>query len=241
MANDNTFEIIDLPAGPQPLPRWVKGLHVNWMDGWSNAPHLIVKAAESPFDWPNKRFEFFAPNLYFARHTDGRGEAHYHGGAISEIEIEHRVRVSRDEWRTEKRKVLATTQQEGYAGRHFPIVLGGKHPLRGKTVLLRGPWHSSPPAGYQGVSVWSPPDGRWPAERRPWHQQTCCFGLILRDDLLIRIFARFQPHLRLACVGKTLQPLKPEWDAPKRWMLDRERDRFIAVRDSMMPPKAWAA
>ena len=31
--NLGSYEWIDLPVGPQPLPDWCNGLHINWMEG----------------------------------------------------------------------------------------------------------------------------------------------------------------------------------------------------------------
>ena len=44
-------------------------------------------------------------------------------------------------------------------------------------------------------------------------------GLLIRDDVFIAIMSKFLPHLELARVKEhgftDIQPLKPEWDAPK--------------------------
>ena len=35
-----TFEWIDLPVGPHPLPEWLLGAAVRWLDGYANSPDL---------------------------------------------------------------------------------------------------------------------------------------------------------------------------------------------------------
>jgi hypothetical protein len=119
---------------------------------------------------------------------------------------------------------LVTTQQQGYAGRGFRILRDD-----GQYVMLRGPWHIGAPAGYVGVITvdCSEPDA-WIARRRlKWWNRTGCFGLFLRQDALINIISRYQAHIRLAFVthsygGPYLEPLKPEWNAPKGFKQELE-------------------
>lgn len=240
-----TWEFVELPTGPQQLPPWALGLHVEWADGYGNAPSFILKTDHRFYEWPDKRWTR-KNGAYTARHPDGRGEVHYHSGRISEVELTRRVRTSRTEWVDEKYTALATTVQEGYGGRAFPVTIGGKDEFRGKTVILRGPWYGGSPPGYVTTSVveidskhaLQQRGTRW---QRPWFKQTACFGSGIREDVFVRIFAKFQPHLRLARVTEhfserptvSLQPLKPEWDVPKRWIQQGERDAWQARQDAI--------
>ncbi len=226
----------ELPVGPHPIPRWAKGLHVEWMDGYGNWPNLILKASENVGSWPDMRFVQDG-HRYMATHADGRASTHYHSGRISITTMKRRVRTGRMEWRDEEYEAYATTQQEGYAGRHYPIVLGGVHPLRGKEVVLRGPWHGSPPPGYSPVSFVDMSSShvrrdlqhaaKHPRASKPWFKHMAYFGLEIRHDVLAAIAARYLPHLQFALTQyethEQLEPMKPEWDCPKIWWLDRQR------------------
>ena len=232
------FEFVDLPAGPQRIPRWALDLHVCWYWGYGNWPTFLLKATAEYGDWPEQRWEKHGER-YIAKHSDGRVSMHVHSGRITEQTFTRRKRTGRGigEWTDIEYRMLATTQQDGYAGRHFDIVMGGKdRELRGKTVRLRGPWHTGVPAGYTPLTFVEWPQTRWRQvhgrtkkvpyagiKGRPWYRQGGCFGIGVRDDVFIRIFARFQPHLRLARChyswgGDVLEPVHGTWPCPKRLM-----------------------
>lgn len=117
---------------------------------------------------------------------------------------------------------LVTTQQQGYAGRGIRILRDD-----GQYVMLRGPWHIGAPSGYHSVTATdcSKPDPWLQRMGRKWWQRTGCFGLSLKTETLINIVSRYQAHIRLASVtrhygGPYLEPLKPEWSAPKGFTVD---------------------
>lgn len=225
------WEWVTMPEGPQPIPGWAKGLHVDWMDGFMNSPSITLKTNTDLRDWGAKRFEK-AGSRFMARHSDGRAEVYYHAGAIRMEELQrwnHHAKVM------EKYQAFATTQQSGFGGHHYPLEIGpvtDRSELRGQTVVLRGPWHGGCPAGYAEAAyrdVSRPPSRARPGSQfwRPWHQQVAIGGLYLTNDLFLRLLARFQPHLRVAAVTRggifdRLEPVRGDWDAPKAWIYERE-------------------
>lgn len=265
-AGVHEWEEIILPEGQQPLPAWIRGLHVNWMDGCRNSPHILILTKGNAHRWRDQRWRRESKDVWVTRHCDGRAKVHYHGGAVSLTPfIERRGWINRkyDQalqstldgepyfdrtgcWPDqagrpvmgggiyETIRKLATIQQQGYAGRGFSIIMSAAEKdraLRGKEVVLRGPWHGGPLPGYVEVSTVETEDvakSRSAPRRfwRHWTRLTACFGLILRDDTFIRIFAHYQPHLRLARVryshGWRIEPMKPDWFAPKTVMQETE-------------------
>ena len=140
---------------------------------------------------------------------------------------------------------LCTPQQDGFGGSHIDLTMED-----GTEVTLRGPWHGPCPAGFVEVSYvdvtapWRsrPRRGR---KAQPRELQGGTGGLLIRYEAFLPLFARFLPHLRLARVnltrGDRLQPLKLEWDAPKAWILARERyarmkAEFDAMPEAERPP-----
>lgn len=79
---DNWWHFIDMPVGPQPIPTWCKGLHVDWMMGYGNPPELRAKAGENPWNWPGMRWRREG-DLYITQHPDGRAQFHQHDGRLS--------------------------------------------------------------------------------------------------------------------------------------------------------------
>lgn len=128
-----TYEWVDLPVGPQPIPSWIKGARVSWMDGYGNSPSLELLTTPRPDLWEGKRWRRHPGDLYAAVSEDGRG-------AFLSASGEPRL-----EWLPEKlplalpitnpvnpymgstfwglKRVWATPQSEGFAGRHFDIVI----------------------------------------------------------------------------------------------------------------------
>jgi hypothetical protein len=220
----NSWEPVTLPEGLQPVPAWAKDMAVNWMDGYGNAPTLAIKVPTyDVHSWDGQVWYRTERGLYYTQHEDGRACFHTHAG-----------RVSRND-----DGVLQTTQQEGYAGRHFTIQMADDSDLPGEKLILRGPWHAGGLPGYMGVTTVEQKlatDRFWLRHKRPWHQRGGCFGLTLNEDAILRIFARYQPHLRMARVsyswwphGSFLEPLKPEWNAPKDWMWERNTVKVVAA------------
>lgn len=249
------WEWVDMPVGPQPLPPWARGLKVNWMIGYCNSPHAVLKTNTDLRSWPDKRFEVEG-SRYMARHTDGRAEVYYHSGPLGYITLKRprgaagrfsgdgKKYVMRQIQNWEEYEAIATSPQEGFGGMHVPVIIGGRCrklvapvgeiELRGREVVLRGPWHGGPPPGYQEISYINVADrdtrrymensARSPRWRHlaGWEQQTARAGLYLRDDVFVRIVARFLPWCRLASVtyaGYTsLDLVHPEWPSPKQWL-----------------------
>lgn len=127
----------------------------------------------------------------------------------------------------ETRQILATTQQEGYAGRHIDITLKS-----GELFRLRGPWHGGAPEGFIEVYYYidrleDQRRGRW---WRPWYNRGGFFGLYVRTELLLDIFATFQPHIAWCTVTEVnrfgeshrLEPMRPETALPKGWHVSPE-------------------
>lgn len=244
LPSQNAWEWVDLPVGPQSLPKWAKGLHVDWMLGYANSPRLHLKTNADLRCWPDKRFENEG-SRYMARTADGRAEVYYHSGPVSMVTM-RRPKRRLGRWSKDKKRftmepcewedyqALATTPQEGFGGAHVTCQMGGKGPLRGKTVTLRGPWHGGAPPGYVEIAYINTHDPsernymRWNARRGwGWERLTGRGGLFLREDVFIRIFARFLPHCRLArCTwGRitTLDAVHPAWPAPKQFLTVEQR------------------
>lgn len=129
----------------------------------------------------------------------------------------------------ETRHMLATTQQEGYAGRHIDITL-----KNGDNVRLRGPWHGGAPEGYSEVYYYIDRDEDAKQSRRwwkPWYKRGGYFGLHVRTELLLDIFATYQPHVPWGTVttpiiggeSTRLEPLRPETGLPKGFYLDPDQ------------------
>lgn len=125
---------------------------------------------------------------------------------------------------------LATTRQEGYGGTIWWVTMED-----GREIALRGPWHVGSPDGYQEFAYVDVAPGsmfhdhRKHGDKRPWYNSTGRAGLYLRGDVAIAIYATFLPHIELARVQYRwsgskayLEPLKPEWNAPKAIILERQ-------------------
>lgn len=242
---DELWIEIARPVGPMPIPAWCKDVHINWMDGYGNSPEIRLKTDGTDGDWPGKCFTYHKgvytakhEDGRLEQHGhDGRvtmGKVKMFRRADGELAQTRRVG---HQWgHIDKRPGviwtdaqgrdlgyepgdwvdvdhLVTTQQQGYAGRGFRILRDD-----GQYVMLRGPWHIGAPKGYEGVIT---VDCSEPAFReQKWWRRLGCFGLSLRNDTLINIMSRYQAHIRLASVtryygGPYIEPLKPEWDAPK--------------------------
>lgn len=237
MRKPDSFEWIDLPVGPQPIPAWCADLAVDWHEGYGNPPDFDLKAraGHDPFIWPDQVWIVEDKDRYRTYSADGRLKQHAHGGRLT--------------W-SDERNAWLSTLDEGYGGHPFTITMkyGLEVNLEGmsrsnmfdpwtswadtirftadrRTVVLRGPWSVPGPAGYHGVGVYPAEDPyREPGSRywRPWHQRTGRSGLFITTDLLLRLIARYQPTLRVAAVtrngyGPCLEPVREDWDAPKNW------------------------
>lgn len=243
-----TWELVALPEGPQPLPPWALDLGIRWYDTFGNVPTFGIRAREELREWPDKRF-VKTGSRYMATHPDGRAEIYYHDGAVRPDKVRRfqmadgtlrqyppqgpgGVGLAPGEWVDVEK--LCTTQQGGFGGSHIELVMED-----GSEVVLRGPWHGGSPPGYLDTSYVDtsgsynrPPVTKGQTRRyRGWMGQGGRAGLYIAEDLLIRLFARFQPHLRLARItngrGTHLEPLKPDWDEPKAWIAARARRAMV--------------
>lgn len=216
MGREPTFEWVDLPVGPQPLPAWARGLHVDFMIGYGNAPHYTVKTAGRVMDWAGKVFTKEG-SRYMATTDDGRAAIFYHNGPVSMQPVRRFMAADGilkqyartvGDWDSENHgrepgewvdvQKLCTTQQQGFGGSHVECQMDD-----GTEVVLRGPWHGQSPPGWMDVG-------------------TTHGGLYISEDLFKRLLARFHPEMRCARVtdniGSHLEAVDGMWDVPKAWL-----------------------
>ncbi len=231
LGREPTYEWVEAPVGPQPIPAWAKGLTIHWMDGYANEPHFTVKTVDSIRDWPGKVFHRDG-DRYLAESGDGRADCYYHRGepALAELtQWTFCVPVSPPDasglsdysktgrWYGQTGKGWrstyvgwATPQDRGFGGSDFPIKLDD-----GRWLILRGPWCGASPPGYT-------------------HVGTSSGAAYVSDDVLLLLIARHYAHCRVARVtqyGRTsIQPVREDWDEPKRWMQERASRARRAAR-----------
>lgn len=180
--NQISWAEIARPVGPHPVPTWCKGVHVDWMDGYSNSPHVTLKVIGDVREWEGKRFRREDGKFYRARHGDGRLEQYAHSGTVSPTEVQRwrssdgslrLFRRSGPEWAETGDKALGRLLtgsgewvEYGYEpGEWVKITLpattaqagfgGANIPIQmedGSELVLRGPWHVGAPEGYAEVA-----------------------------------------------------------------------------------------
>lgn len=238
------YEWVDLPVGPQPLPKWCTGLVVGWSEGYGNIPGVCLKTNTDARDWTDKRFVVEDGHYYRARSGDGRLEQHFHSGQLH--------------WQDD-RQAWVSTPDEGYGGAHWEIMMrqylkvereGKKRwnrfdpwsewkdtyyfqPGRDKVILI-GPWHVGAPKGYIEVSYVDTSQHDLYGYRR-WHDRTARAGLYITEDLWLRLIARFQPTVRVArcfygwsAPEGILEPVRETWTEPKAWTMAANRRAMSA-------------
>lgn len=243
---------LDRPCGPQELPSWVRDVHVDWVERYSNSPRITLKVTENVRDWPNKRFSR-SGDRYIAKHADGRLEQYAHAGRISLAPVSMFKRddgllspfrrqapgtdifgdmIYEDgEW--VQIQMPCTTTQDGFGGSRIFITMDDESPL-----CLVGPWHVSSPEGYAEVAYVDASRVRpsWEHPKDPWWKTTAIGGLYLQEQVFIAIMSRFAAHLPLARVTyggcTTIEPYKAEWGKPKRLVYEDELNARRAIRKS---------
>jgi len=206
------------PVGLTRLPEWVKDIHVDWHDGFSNGPSYWLRVTHDIGDWPGKVWRKEG-DYYRAYNPDGYIEQHCHNGRVTPTLVKAwrnpdgtLCQYRGDEGGAWVEEMFnATTQQEGYAKRHFWLKMED-----GSDLVLRGPWSTGCPEGYSPASIVIPKY----IHGAPWFKRcTPLFGLAFKHELLAAIFARFQAHLPLALVTQhkwtSLEPYREEWGMPK--------------------------
>ncbi len=200
------------------IPDWMHSISVDWSDGYSNEPEFkcLYNSGMDPHrfaDEPIWRLSKTEIGYWRAYAADGRATQHKHSGTLT--------------W-NETLQQWETTQQDGYAKRHFPILMdptsdprfaAGPNGEPRNKVVLKGPWHTGMPNGYQPMST---------KEYKADDAYGCyCFGLEVSLHLIANCFHALMPGYQLAVVRGynkriSLQALKPTWDAPKTVWLRRQ-------------------
>lgn len=226
-----TFEWVDLPIGPQPLPDWLIGARARWNNGFANAPDVTIVSRIDIRHWEGQSFVREGRALV-ARHPDGRAHQWGFQGEFEEIEWS-------PGWSKElggpapKILIPATPPSEGCGGAVVECLMA-EGPYAGRTVLIRGPWGICPPAGYVDVAYLI----REPAmvAGAMSHRESGLLGGIdIVEDLFLRAVARFLPHCRVARISRPGWPDQLEladgaWDVPKTIRLERQARPFTGVR-----------
>ena len=218
---------ISIPTGPQELPAWAKGAHVDFRDGWGNFPEIQLRLGYDPLEvngaWASKPEDIKPvwhrpkPGVYVAV-CEGLASVHYHNGQVG-----HHIRQQGYERRGDgsvdfnrpimaPSKVLCTTKQEGYAGRSFFIRMAEDEVFwPGQLIELRGPWHGEAPAGFIEVycHVNSDKDEHEREYRKQhlkhlgpdrckWWKLQMSFGWYVEQETFFKILAHYQPQIRWA-------------------------------------------
>ena len=221
------FEPIDQGEGPRSIPPWAKAAHINWMEGYGNAPAVALLFAYDPIKDIEKTAVWYKRGSMYIGEIEGVASVHYHGGPVAWRDKKlfrlwtpskgKGIRYRPDQRHEVTVKALQTTMQEGYGGRTFIVRMAPDsdfHP--GCEIELRGPWHGGAPDGYVEVSglVYDAEhrkrhlaDLKWKRrlvhlgpDRFRWYRQTLCFGYYIREDIFLDVMAVLLPHIRWARV-----------------------------------------
>lgn len=225
---------------------WMEGFG-NAPELWVRCRRDPLKASNTA-----KLYRFTPPDAYIAE-QDGVASVHYHSGRVTIQKFTRFLRWTSGAWNNdlpslldgehdferdfygnlstpkmggaehEIYTMLATTQQQGYAGRGFNVMMHPDDPhFGGQEIMLRGPWHGGAPDGFVEVNYFIPDPARdafWTKRGNPWWKRGGYFGLYVRAELLLDIMATFVPHVgwcwEEASVGRRLRPLRPETGLPK--------------------------
>lgn len=225
LVHGEQWEEIPMPVGRQNLPKWMSGLHIDWMMQYANSPHIVFRAKYEPMP-EDVLWEQGPKGRYFREH-EGIVEQLWHQGPLTCME--------NGEWQTPK--------ENGFGGRTFTVNLKD-----GRIVHLRGPWFGGCPEGYselvvvntstkyyemdqrQGKVKWEimPGSGRFIhriLKPKAWFKQGGTFGLYISNELLIKAIATYQPHVRIAKWKRSYHVITPfldEWNMPKEAWIRRK-------------------
>lgn len=176
-----SWEIIERPEGPQPIPEWCKDAAIDWMEGYANRPSIHLKVTDGAREWNGVPWKKIG-DRYVLEHWDGRVRQYGHDGAVFKQKLRR--------WR----RFDGTIHQylpQGDLGKHVASTdpnykfdandyscwpdrkgewvdvemrattkqqgFGGSEIELmmddGVVTVLRGPWHIGAPAGFTEVTV----------------------------------------------------------------------------------------
>lgn len=174
------------PTGTVELPEWFIDSSVDWMDGYLNPPSVKMLSSCILRFWDDQQW-VKEGSFYRAYHHDGRMEQLYHNGQL----------------RQQDDGTWHSTRQDGLGGISCKLDMAD-----GRTIILHGPWHASPPKGYEKISYLE--------KDSPYSVYTA--GLFVKWELLYSIITS-NPADRAALVKRgsiiSLEPVHPDWNAPK--------------------------
>ena len=193
---------VDLPTGRVTVPDWCKGAHIDWHDGYSSAPSLLLKVQGEVSHWTAQNWRYVETGHWLTVHADGRSLRYAHTDQLT---------LGGDGF-------YNTPQHGGLSGSSVLIWSDGRR------VRLNGPWCNGPASGYHETTVVN--GKKW--SRDAWHEGFRCVGPDISTDLLLRIVARFLPHLEAWADCDQygyMQVAKAEWGMPKaQWMRTQNVD-----------------
>jgi hypothetical protein len=223
---------VEMPTGKLDIPAWALDLHINWMEGYGNFPHIEMLLAYDPLDRNGEspaRYRRPKPGVYI-QSAEGMTNCHYHSGAVSE----------------NSEGKLQTTRDDGYSGRTFTIRMADDEPFwGGREIDLRGPWHGPPPEGTVEVYChirdeekdersrkWRgrPSMKHLGPDRCKWWNLQLTFGWNVEVETFLRIAATKLPHIGWAWVQPDwtregelrLEPIDPRTNCPKGYLPEQE-------------------
>lgn len=210
-----TWSLIERPVGRFETPAWCGGAHIDWMQKFANSPSFKFKQVD---DMPAFGVWKREGRRWWRETADGSiVDQYWHGGDLKLNETD-------GAWHS--------TKDRGYGGRAF--ILDAVEGI-GK-VVLHGPWFGNTPAGYSElitVDMRKPYNHRF---GRKWHDKGGTFGYYISDETLIKLTARYQPHVELCLTeiyansGQRVQPINPAWGVPKHIWLEQKRQEWEANR-----------
>ncbi len=168
---------VERPTGRFAVPDWVRGAHINWHNGYGNAPDVTLKALGSLYRWPDQRWVKEGVSTYISRHPDGRASILYHDGAVSLCGAWRIMRAGKQEthqWRVvdpyrgEAPKQTALRK----ANEHMAQVAKFSMPEEQaeRTVEVKAVKATSLQGGFGGDGYWlTMMDGSELVLRGPWH------------------------------------------------------------------------